>query len=86
MMTQSPTNNVVEVKPAPTVYTVLILISLIALVTAIFVAGRRLTASPDNRAGYGLGVGEILKPWEEIQPRVDSGRISGAAGTRRPSH
>lgn len=80
-MTQSPTGNVVEVKPAPTVYSVLIIIALLALVTAIFVAGHRLAASPADGAGYGLSVGEMLKPWEEIQPRVDSGQFSGA---RRP--
>ncbi len=77
-MTQSPTGNVVEVKPAPTVYTVLMMIAVLALIVAIFVAGHRLTASPTSEAGYGLSVGEILKPWEEIQPRVDSGQLSGA--------
>lgn len=82
-MTQSPTNNVVEVKPAPTVYTILILIALLALTASIFIAGHRLTASSANEAGYGLSVGEILKPWEDIQPKVDSGQYSGARGTRR---
>lgn len=84
-MTQSQTGNVVEVKPAPSVYTVLIIIALVALTAAIFIAGHRLTASSAEEAGYGLTVGEILKPWEEIQPRVDTGRYSGARarGVRR---
>ncbi|MBN1943898.1 MAG: hypothetical protein JW849_11445 [Phycisphaerae bacterium] len=83
-MAQSPTNNnVVEVKPAPTVYTVLIIIALLALTTAIFVAGHRLTASADNGAGYGLSVGDMFKPWEEIQPKTDSGQYGAAH--RRPS-
>ncbi|MBN1553494.1 MAG: hypothetical protein JXA11_02020 [Phycisphaerae bacterium] len=81
-MAKSPTNNVVEVKPAPTVYTVLILIALIFLIAAIFIAGNRLTAAPADGSGYGLSVGDILKPWEEIQPKADTGLYGGA---RRPA-
>lgn len=84
-MTQSPTSNVVEVKPAPTVYTILILIALLALTASIVIAGHRLTAGSANDAGYGLTVGDLLKPWEEIQPKVDSGQFVGARGPRRPS-
>ena len=82
-MTQTPGNNVVEVKPAPTVYTVLILIALVALVVSIIIAGHRLMASPDKGAGYGLSVGEIFKPWDEIKPRTDSGRFGSPRSPRR---
>jgi hypothetical protein len=65
-MTQAPTGNVVEVKPAPTVYTVLIIISLVALMAGIGFAGYRLMADvPD---GYGLSAGDLLKKWEDIRP------------------
>lgn len=82
-MTQAPGTNVVEVKPAPTVYTVLILIALLALIASIGIAGHRLMASPANGAGYGLTVGEIFKPWDEIQPKADTGRLAPGRGPRR---
>lgn len=82
-MPLSPNNNVVEVKPGPTVYTVLMIIALLALVTAIFVSAHRLTADVADGSGYGLSAGEIFKPWEEIQPQADSSSFGPARRPRR---
>ena len=88
-MTQSPANNVVEVNPAPNIYTVLMIIAILALVITSFFAGNRLMSRTNPNGdwsipgGYGLGVGEIFKPFEEQSPTVDSGRIG--PGTSRAS-
>lgn len=85
-MTQTPGKNVVEVKPDPTIYTVLLFVALLSLVVSIFIVGHRLMASPTNGAGYGLSVGEIFKPWEDIKPRTDSGTYAPGQPSRyRPA-
>ena len=59
-MTQSPANNVVEVNPAPNIYTVLMIIAILALVITICFAGNRLMSrtNPNGdwsiHGGYGL--------------------------------
>jgi hypothetical protein len=82
-MTQTPNRNIVEVKPAPTVYTVLLIIAIVALVASIGITGYRLTADPPT--GYGLTVGDLLKSWDEIKP-PDNPQLppsrAGAGGRR----
>ena len=88
-MTQSPANNVVEVNPAPNIYTILMIIAILALVITICFAGNRLMSRTNPNGdwsipgGYGLSVGEIFKPFEEQSLTVDSGRIG--PGTSRAS-
>ena len=88
-MTQSPANNVVEVNPAPNIYTVLMIIAILAMVITICFAGNRLMSKTNPNGdwsvpgGYGLGVGEMFKPFEEQNPTPDSGRIG--SGTSRAS-
>jgi len=60
-MTQSPSQGpVVEVKPQPTVYTVLLVIAILALAVAIGVVLWKLMAAPPS--GYGLKVGQLFQP------------------------
>ncbi len=80
-MAQAQTNNVVEVQPAPTIYTLLLLIALLALVAGIGITAHRLLASPPT--GYGLSVGDLFRSWEKIQPVVDSGQFQTARNPRR---
>ncbi len=68
-MSQSPTN-VVQVKPAANVYTVLILIALIGLIVSIGVVGQRLMSDTN---GYGMKMGEMFSPPAETD--VDSGSV-----------
>jgi NhaP-type Na+/H+ or K+/H+ antiporter len=61
-MSQLPPNNaqVVEVKPQANIYTVLLLVSILALVVGIaFVAINLLGEAPN---GYGMEFGELFKP------------------------
>ena len=89
-MTQSPTNNVVEVSPGPNIYTVLMIISILALVVTICFSGHRLMSKPNPKGdgsiqgGYGVTVGEMFTPFEEQKPIVDSGRVGSSRRTRTP--
>jgi hypothetical protein len=59
-MTQTPSRGpVIEVKPQPNVYTVLLIVAIMALAVAIGVVLRRLMAEVPT--GYGLQFGQIFK-------------------------
>lgn len=64
--------NVVEVKPGPNVYTVLIMIATLALLVSVGFCYFRLT-KPVAEGGYGMTVGDMFKPAAEQQPVIDSG-------------
>ena len=63
-MTQTPTeNNVAKVKAGPNVYTVLMIVAIVALWVGIgFAAGRLMSEPP---AGYGMSVGDLFTPVQE---------------------
>ncbi|KKK51674.1 hypothetical protein LCGC14_3112600, partial [marine sediment metagenome] len=48
-MTQSPTSNMVEVSPGPNIYTVLMIISIFALVVTICFSGYRLMSETNPK-------------------------------------
>lgn len=79
-MTNAPGGNVVEVKPTANIYTVLLIIALLALVVGIGAAGWRLMAPvPENDSaagGYGVGVMELFKPFDQQKLKVDSGEVT----------
>ena len=87
-MTQSPTSNMVEVSPGPNIYTVLMIISIFALVVTICFSGYRLMSETNPKGngsvqgGYGLTVGEMFKPFEKQKPTVDSGRGGSRTSSR----
>jgi len=56
----------VEVKPQPTVYTVLLIIAIVALVVAIGVVLWKLTS--ETPVGYGMKIEQLLKPWQPPAP------------------
>lgn len=59
-MTQLTSNApVVEIKPQPNVYTVLLLIAIVVLVVTLGIVLHTLMAAPG--AGYGLSLGNILQ-------------------------
>ena len=68
-MSQSPTN-IVEVKPVANIYTVLILIALLALAVSVGVVGYRLMGAK----GYGMKAGDMFSP--PAAAPVDSGSVS----------
>ena len=65
-MTRSPAENVVEVGPVPGIYTVLMIVAILALWIGIIFSYACLTSevptSSAERGGYGLTVGEMFKP------------------------
>lgn len=65
-MTGAPAENIVEVSPVPGVYTVLIIVTILALWIAIVFSYIRLTSdvpkSEAERGGYGLTIGDMFKP------------------------
>ncbi len=64
-MSQAQGNGpVVEVKPQPNIYTVLVLVALIALLAGGFICFQSLT-SPVAQGGYGLEFGDLFKPLAE---------------------
>jgi hypothetical protein len=73
-MTTQQEPNVVQVKPQPNIYTVLLIIAILALYTAIGFVGFRLMkpvgTSPDAEGGYGMGVGEMFEPFEAPREAV----------------
>ena len=66
-MTQGASQGpVIRVKPQPTIYTLLIIVAILALaVTLGFVLHNLLTAPP---SGYGLSVGDLFAPFKAPVP------------------
>jgi hypothetical protein len=64
--------NVVEVKPGPNVYTVLIMIATLALLVASVFCFYHLT-QPVDEGGYGMSIGDMFKPPAEQKPVIESG-------------
>jgi len=65
-MTETPTGGpVVQVKAQPDVYTVLLVVVIILLTVTIGIVLHNLMSSVDS-GGYGLGLGDLFKPAEEI--------------------
>ena len=59
-MASSPTQGpVIQVKAQPDVYTILMLVAIIALATAIVFCGWKLT-TPVTDGGYGLTIGQLF--------------------------
>jgi len=66
-MTQVPSQGpVVQVKPQPNIYTLMILVAIIVLVVTIALVLRNLLATPP--AGYGLSFSEVFTGMEQIRP------------------
>ena len=64
-MTKTPAENVVEVDPVPGIYTVLMIVAILALWVGIVFSYICLTSevptSNDKRGGYGLTIGDLFK-------------------------
>ena len=59
---------VVEVKPFADVYTVLMVVAILALGVTIFFGGRKLMSPPDPQGGmytggYGITAGQLFEPY-----------------------
>jgi hypothetical protein len=66
-MTQLPNNpQTVVVKPRPNVYTMLLVVTILALIAAIVLMAMKLMSAPP--AGYGLEFGDLLTPASEPKP------------------
>ena len=66
-MTRAPSQGpVVEVKPQPNIYPVLLVVALVALIVAIALGLRTLTSAPPN--GYGMNMGQLLDPLTRSLP------------------
>lgn len=63
-MAELQNENVIPVKPAANVYTVMMAIAIIMLVAAIFVVGLKLLSPLPN--GYGLTIGDLFKSVTDI--------------------
>jgi hypothetical protein len=70
---------VVEVKPQPNIYSVMLVIAILVLAVTIGLVMHNLMASWEDGSGYGLSVGELFQP-------LDTGEAEGGggAGSRRP--
>jgi len=73
-MTQlSSQTPVVEVKPQPNIYTLLLIVAIIALGTTIGIVMHNLMSPvvrPDGSAGgYGMSVGDLFETLENLVPR-----------------
>jgi hypothetical protein len=65
-MATSPSQGpVIQVKAQPDVYTILMLLAIIALTVAIVVAGWKLTA-PAASGGYGLSFGQLVQSLDTL--------------------
>jgi len=75
-MTQAPSSPVVETKPVANVYTVLLIVAILALALAIGVVGHRLTGPvTEGRAegaGYGLTVEQLFGNTETLPKASDA--------------
>ena len=65
MASTPPQGPVIQVKAQPDVYTVLLLLAVIALVLAIAFCGWKLTAAVDA-GGYGMTVGQLFQPLPNV--------------------
>ena len=63
-MTQMPSGQVVEVKPQASIYTVLLLVTIVILMVTIAVLMRKLLAQPP--VGYGLEFSDLFKPFKVL--------------------
>ena len=70
--------NVAKIKAGPNVYTVLLIVAILALWVGIGFAANRLMSDPP--AGYGMSIGEMFSPAEE--PRIGKPRTSGRSRGR----
>jgi len=65
-MTRTPAENIVEVNPVPGIYTVLMIVAILALWIGITFSYVCLTSdvptSNEERGGYGLTIGEMFEP------------------------
>ena len=63
--------NIVEVKPQPGIYTVLMLISILFLSAAIYFVGNKLTQPTQTEGptvgGYGLKLGDMFEPVKSFE-------------------
>lgn len=69
-MTTPPTENVVQVKASANVYTVLMIVAILALLVSIGFSASRLMGS--NEAGYGMSAGDMFTPFSDLKKQVDS--------------
>jgi hypothetical protein len=56
---------VIQVKAQPDVYTIILLVAIIALVAAIAFCGWKLTAEVDA-GGYGMAIGDMFKSLDKL--------------------
>jgi len=73
-MTQTPSEGpVIQVKPSADIYTVLLIVAILALAIALgFVLNNLL--SPVSEGGYGLTLGELFDPIDEVIQRHQQGQ------------
>ena len=65
-MATSPSQGpVIQVRAQPDVYTVLMLVAIIALTVAVVVAGWKLM-TPVTDGGYGLTIGQLFQPVDKL--------------------
>ena len=70
-MTSTPSQGpVIQVKAQPDVYTVMLLVAIIALVVAIAFCSWKLTATVDA-GGYGMTIGDMFKSLEDMFKSLD---------------
>ncbi|MCD6304464.1 MAG: hypothetical protein J7M21_05830 [Planctomycetes bacterium] len=65
-MTQLPQGPTIPVKPQPNIYTVMLLVAIIALAMAVVVVFWKLTSPPP--VGYGMEFGDFFKPIKPPAP------------------
>ena len=64
-MSQAPSQGpVMQVKPQPNIYSVLLIVAILVLLVAIVLVVMNLMAPLPN--GYGLEIGDLFKPLENI--------------------
>lgn len=65
MASTPPQGPVVQVKAQPDIYTILMLVAIIAVAVAVVICGMKLT-SPVADGGYGLTVGQLFEPLKAL--------------------
>ncbi|MBT3278563.1 MAG: hypothetical protein HN909_04845 [Phycisphaerales bacterium] len=73
----------IQVKPQPTVYTVLLIVTILALGISTYFAANRLmgpmpgtSPSNPNANGYNMEMGDLTKPWEELEKAAGLNKFS----------
>jgi len=66
-MTRMPSGFSAKVKPQPNIYTVLLVVAILALTVAIAVSAHTLL-TPVAQGGYGLEMGGLFQPFESAAP------------------